>query len=999
MIIKLMLFTILCVLGLAPLSAQTPSYYHYTTTNGLASSTVFEIIQDKDGFIWFATLNGLSRFDGNQFLTYRANDGLNSNAIISIAEGKQGELYVGNYEKGINVIKNGQINTFCDSFEGKSFFISYLLSDISNTGKLKLFAYSPSTNIYVFNDTKSESQADYALNVNPHQIIKIEKLPNNEIVALTSGGMLTLKNDAFTRSQIKGLPDTSIYCLSRNTDSSYCIGTNAMIYKIKDNRILKQYKINLFKDNNNVIKILIDRNNNIWFSIMNKGFFLITAGSDKIIDVGKKIGLEQTLVNNYLEDIEGNIWLSTYGKGVFCLNNLFLKSFNEKDGLSNNSVYSIVKIGSDKLLVGTFNGVNLYENGSFDQIKSNSERTLTEYIYDIQVFKGDIYVCGAFGKSEVIDVSYKGLNLFMFTQPSFCLTRDGLHLLGTGSNSVYIKKDIKKKPARESMFFVFGDTMTINRINEILEDSRKNIWIGTRLGLCKATHLTDKKGNTTPKKFFYPNIPVLNARINAIYEDKTHNIWFAGEKGIASYNLQNDSITGFENILGHDLSSSTSVVKDNRNRIWIGNMKGLYVYDGKSIVFLNSQTGLSSDEVLSLFYDDKLNILYVGTSNGISLLDVSLFDSYAPIPPKTMIIRVIAGDSICTSFNNLVFTPQQHDVTIYFRALSFSSPGNVKYKYQLNNEWHETANDFLAFTSLTYGKYELLIMAKAQNTDWGEPVNLTFEIEPRFKETIWYKLGIISIVVFFAISVVSWNLRRKNNKIREEFLLSEKINELKHQALSAMMNPHFISNALNSMQYLVNSQQYEAANDYIAMMAKLMRKNLDTAGSGFILLSEEILRLKLYLDLEKLRFQDNFSYEIITGSHVDINTIMIPNMIIQPFVENSIWHGILNSGMKGQVIVSFLFEEVKVESLTGRSLIIKITDNGLGINAARLHKKEDHISKGIQIIEERLKLLSTKMQLPQPILFEDLSNQGGRNQGTEVIISLPPPLYRFNSPV
>jgi LytS/YehU family sensor histidine kinase len=181
-------------------------------------------------------------------------------------------------------------------------------------------------------------------------------------------------------------------------------------------------------------------------------------------------------------------------------------------------------------------------------------------------------------------------------------------------------------------------------------------------------------------------------------------------------------------------------------------------------------------------------------------------------------------------------------------------------------------------------------------------------------------------------------------------------------------------------------------------MAKLIRKNLDTAGNGFILLSDEISRLKLYLDLEKLRFQDRFSFEIITGPDVNTDSIMIPNMIIQPFAENSLWHGIINSGNNGVLTVSFTFADVEIECLITSSLIIRITDNGIGILQASKNKKEDHISKGIQIIEERLRLLSSKMQLPQPIMFEDLSSRDGNAHGTEIIISLPQPLYKIIIP-
>ncbi len=990
---KILILTVISFLQYTQLYSQTPSNYHYTSSDGLASSTVFNIIQDRNGFIWFATLNGMSKFDGKHFTTFRTVDGLNSNSIISLVEGKNDELYIGNYEKGINVLRNGRIENYCSEIDGKSFAISYLLLIPSGNYQKKLYAYRSSERINVINEKIPSGFSNYIINPYPVQIIKLEKLLSSEVIALTTTGLFNFKNNKLTKLKITGLPDTAVYCLTDGDDGSYFIGTKGIIYKIKNNTVIKIYKIDLYAGNNNVISILRDKSNNIWFSIMNRGFFLIPNGSDKIIDIGRKMDLQNTLVNNYLEDNEGNIWISTFGKGVYCINNLYLRSYNEKDGLSNNNVYSVTKEKSGKLLIGTFNGINILDNGRFNQIKNNSGKTLTEYIYSIKNLNNDFYICGAFGGNLIKNISYKGIKFYMFNSPSFSKTSDGLYLFGTGGNSIRVQRDPNNKKDQPYQFHIFRDSVNLNRVNEIFEDTQKNVWVGTGLGLCKVSNLSDNKAGL--KKSFFPSNPVLNSRINSIFQDNKNNIWFAGEKGIANYNLKNDSIKTYTNLNGYDLSSSTSIVSDNKNRIWIGNMKGLYLFDGNSIKHLNKQTGLPSDEVYSLFYDKDKSFLYIGTSNGISFLDINLFDSYKSPPLNIKIISIKAGDSVYTNYNNLIFKPDQHDVYLDFKALSFSSPNSVKYRYNLNGEWKETDHDFLDFISLANGKYEFQIMAKSQNADWSKPYFLSFRVLPRFVETIWFDLLIISIFVFVSISVVTWRLKLNNKKIREELELTERINDLKHQALSAMMNPHFIFNSLNSVQYLINCQRNEEANDYIAMMAKLIRKNLDTVGSGFILLSEEINRLKLYLDLEKLRFRENFSYEIVTGFDINTDSIMIPNMIIQPFVENTLWHGIINSGSKGLLTVSFSFEDVDIDSIICRSLIIKVTDNGIGINEASKNKKEDHISKGIQIIEERLRLLSTKMQLPQPIMFEDLSNRNSNFHGTEVIISLPPPLYKI----
>ena len=995
MLSRIIVFSLISLLNLQ-LYSQTPSYYHYTSSDGLASSTVYDLIQDRNGFIWFATSNGMSKFDGKHFTTFRTNDGLNSNSIISLAEGTKGEIYIGNYEKGINVLRNGRIENYCSTIGGKNFATSYLLLDTSEKQGQKLYAYRTWGQICVFHEKIPTGRSDYSLFTNQY-IVKLERKTNaKKIVALTTKGLFEFCGDTLKKMVVTGLPDSVFYCIAQGNNDTYLLGSRKMIYRINNNSVFQKYSINI-AGNNDVLSILLDKNENIWFSIMNRGFFLIPKGSEHIIDIGSKMGLQNTLVNNYLLDNEGNIWITTFGKGVYCLNNLYLKTYNENDGLSNNNVYSIVQEKTGKLIIGTFNGVNILDDDKFYPVMSNSGKTITENINSITNFNNELYVCGAFGGSDIFNVSHKGVKLHLLVSSAFGMSTNGYYLFGNWDNSIEIHKEFNFENNKSFRSYLFGDSTNTNRINNIFEDSDKNIWVGTGLGLCRLSNLDSIKGIKELRKSFFPTYPILNAKINSIFQGENKTVWFAGDKGIASYNLKNDSIKVFTNIKGYDLSSSTSIVDDNKKRIWVGNMKGLFLIDGNLIQHLNSQTGLPSNEVFSLFYDKKNNQLYIGTSNGFSILDVKLFDSYVIHPPNVKILSLIAGDSIYSDYNNLVFKPEQNHVYINFKALSYSSPGSVKYKYDLNGEQDETTYDFLDLVSLKAGKYKLQIIAKTQNSEWGKPTSLMFEVQPRYYETIWFKLGRALLVVLVSITLVTWRLKLKNSKIKKELELTERINDLKHQALSAMMNPHFIFNALNSVQYLINYQRNEEANDYIAMMAKLVRKNLDTAGSGFILLSDEISRLKLYLALEKLRFQENFTFEIITGTNVDVNQTMIPNMIIQPFVENTLWHGIINSGSKGLVTISFSFEEVDIDSILCTSLIIKVIDNGIGLKEAGKHKKDDHISKGIQIIEERLKLLSAKLELPKPIIIEDLNDRNKTSHGTEVIISLPPQLYKIIS--
>lgn len=995
MLKKNIFFAVLFFFCLTKIHSQTPSYYHYTSSDGLASSTVYDIIQDKDGFMWFATANGISKFDGNHFATFRTKDGLNSNSIISLLEGKNGELFIGNFEKGINIIKNGKIENYCSAIDGKSLVISYLILDSSKENEQKIIAYNGWGDINLINETASGKLKTKVINVFPVFVNKLEKLANGDLMALTTTGLYDFKVESLSKLNIKGLPETSVFCLANSNDGSYFIGTQGTIYQLKKKTIIGTYKIDS-ASNNEVVAILSDKNKNIWFSTRNSGFYMIPSGSTKILDIGSKLDLQNTLVNKYYEDIEGNIWVSTFGKGVFCINNLYLKNYNENDGLHNNNVYTIAKSSSGKLLFGTFNGISVLENGKFHKVKNKYEKTFSEYIYSINNIKNEFYVGGSFVKNDFSTISYMGVKFHLFNGLSFCKLSNGLFLFGGRSNSIRVQNEFNYDKNQAVQVYIFGEGRSTNRINQIFEDTGKTLWIGTGLGLCKASVVLDKSGKMTLKKNFFKSNPILNSKINAIIQDSNHNIWIAGEKGIVRYNLKKDSITNYETFGDQDLSSSTSLVSDRKNRIWVGNMKGLYLVDSNTIKYFNKQTGLPSDEVYSLFYDWEKNQLIIGSSAGITFLDIDLFDKDVSPQLQVKIMGVKAGDSIYANFNHLVFEPEQRNVSVNFKALNFSSPGSVRYQYKLDdNKWKDTHDDFLNFLSLKNGNYKLLIRAKTQNGYWSNPAPVSFEVKPRFSETIWFKFLMLIIVALVSSLLVAWRARIQKNKIHKKLKLNQRINDLKHQALSAMMNPHFIFNSLNSVQYLINSDRNEEANDYVAIMAKLIRKNLETAGSGFILLSEEINRLNLYLNLEKLRFQDRFSYEIITGNDIDTNAIMIPNMIIQPFVENTLWHGIINSGTKGLVIISFSFENVEIDAKICKSLLIKITDNGIGINEAKKHKKADHISKGIQIIEERLRLLSEKMELPQPIIIDDLSNQNNNSHGTEVIISLPPPLYQI----
>ncbi|MBK7160266.1 MAG: histidine kinase [Ignavibacteria bacterium] len=183
----------------------------------------------------------------------------------------------------------------------------------------------------------------------------------------------------------------------------------------------------------------------------------------------------------------------------------------------------------------------------------------------------------------------------------------------------------------------------------------------------------------------------------------------------------------------------------------------------------------------------------------------------------------------------------------------------------LDDEWIEIPDDYINLTSLGKGDYSLAIRGKVINSSWGSPSIVNFTVLPHLTETFIFRASIIGLLIFGIIFGAAKRIKHNENRDKEKIIINNQVNDLKHKALSSMMNPHFIFNSLNSVQYLINIDRKREANDYISLMAKLIRMNLESASESYIRLDEEIKRLDLYLKIEKLRFSDKFSYDITAG--------------------------------------------------------------------------------------------------------------------------------------
>ena len=251
--------------------------------------------------------------------------------------------------------------------------------------------------------------------------------------------------------------------------------------------------------------------------------------------------------------------------------------------------------------------------------------------------------------------------------------------------------------------------------------------------------------------------------------------------------------------------------------------------------------------------------------------------------------------------------------------------------------------------------------------------------QQNYKETqFWWIITIIVSIVLLSVLIgIVLILFSQKRKQKKELQTQNTIAILEQKALQAMMNPHFVFNVINTIQYFIGINESKAANQILTGFARLMRKHLEICLKNSITLLDEIQYLNLYLSLEKLRFEDKMNYAINIDEDIESEEITIPSMIIQPFIENAVWHGLLPKEDVGYISVDFKYQE--------DTLFIKILDDGIGISNSKKSKSaEKHTSRGLQLIHERISLLNkinkTSIQISQ--------RQTGES-GTEVLISIP----------
>ena len=515
-------------------------------------------------------------------------------------------------------------------------------------------------------------------------------------------------------------------------------------------------------------------------------------------------------------------------------------------------------------------------------------------------------------------------------------------------------------------------------------------------------NLNNNQTTIIPHQSLFGNLPPhLGPCASALDEDG--HIWFMiPQYGIRIINPESlfceDSISyGIRGLIKGDYTHITGA---ERPFILLRSQNGIVVYDysNQQSYLFNRDNGLSSPDNKSLLYCN--GYMLIAEEGSFEYFKLSNLKKYVPaglagsltltprlntIVADTSLVYLNAGNDSATVVR---LRHYQNSISLSFSAQEFIFPERIEYAYQLiplDNAWHYTNyfNRKINFTKLAPGKYVFRLKAQMQGGNWNaRPVEYTIIITPAWWQTAWFKL----FCIMAAVALITYLVQRRIQFIRkteQQKLKHEKeLMELEARALRSQMNPHFIFNSMNSIKSLINKNENEAAAGYLTTFSKLIRTLFQNSDKREVSLYEELETCKLYTQLEKMRFGEKVEFIFNVDESVDLKDIKVPALILQPFIENAIWHGLVPKETGGKVIISVKENNGSVECA--------IDDDGIGRELSKQYKTQyesTHESKGIGLTQSRLELDKLLNEREDTISIIDKKDERGNAEGTKVIIT------------
>ncbi|MBL7798337.1 MAG: histidine kinase [Saprospiraceae bacterium] len=490
--------------------------------------------------------------------------------------------------------------------------------------------------------------------------------------------------------------------------------------------------------------------------------------------------------------------------------------------------------------------------------------------------------------------------------------------------------------------------LATDAVRSVAVDSSGNVWVAiNRTGLLRlsARNLENVEGLLLTDTNGLPTKRIFNMNV-----DPSGNIWMVTVLGVVYMNAADRSYRIFTQSAGMDKNVAYMAIPGGNNGAFYIVSPGKYCRVDFEAV--NRKTALPK------LYIDKFSILNQ--------------ERLGQVPPNAVI----------------TLKPHENVFSFEYGCIDFSNQALYRFAYMLegwDKDWvHAGSRRYASYTNLNGDRYVFKVKVANSEGVWGAPISVTVVIETPLQKQAWF----IALVALFFVGLVYALYRYRVRQVEETERLKTEFNrqlaETRLEALRAQMNPHFIFNSLNSINRYIIKSDIKTASLYLTRFAKLIRLILDNSKNKKVVLANELEALRLYVDMESLRFDHQFTFDITCDEDVDADNIEVPPLIIQPYVENAIWHGLLPKEAAGHPSVHV--------SQRKDLLTCTITDNGIGRAQAAAFKSKNaptRQSVGMKLTEERLHIATDKFSVSGTQEVIDLQNDNGEPCGTRVILTIP----------
>jgi len=973
--IEMMIFrrlALLVLLGIFSSNfAQLPAFNFQKlgSEDGLNNTNIFSICQHPDGRMFFTTQNGIYQYNGYSF-SKMPTDSVPSNGLLTLSFNKE-KMFLSVRNEGLlpfdlktNTVTKSEIiaikdnNADCIEFNGR--FV-YLLT----TG-IKLNVFDLQLKKLIADSIKSTQKMN--------QAFCLLKTKRGQCFVGRSDGLYELKGSAQIR--VTNFPKVTVHSMAESASGALVLGTNSKIMTWDGKKISSEFTP-AYKTRSATFDIGggksvnltgVDRFGNSWFtSTPDDALYLQSNGLT--YDVFSLLDIPPTLIRCLFIDRDQNIWVGTYSDGAYCIQNTIFKNLSF---YFNNKILNIHQsfLKGNLLAVATANGLygyNLVNHTT--KIISKPDDTFQEPVFAVNAIN-DVFYYTKYSSLYVSPAVFSGSTKNFIFKPVI----GKLHLPVTDSWAILadrelniLRTNVDGTKTKDTLISFSDYRLSVNAL--LLHDSI--LYVGTSSGLYTYDFAS--------KKQEHPTYAALNVHINDLALINGE-VFAAHESG-----LTNISKNTLIQTIGEFQLNSVRKIRWIKNKIWLATIDGLYICDPlfKPENLIDKSKGLLSSTVNDVSVD-SLNVV-VSTIRGIAMAPLNLFlnAKNAELTPKLSISSIEVGGMPLWSENNIYpLSADQENVTVTLNSPIFSKPLRQFFKYRIDGgEWESISNSTYFNVGFAGGTHTLYINASYDNITFSDPIAVVFKKEEKLSEKrSWLLLlSLLALLIVTTFSVI-W-IRRVKLKARRRLEQEQQMNLLKHQAMNALLSPHFIFNSLTSIQNYINTNNSLKASEYLAKFSRLIRMIIEKAAQSEITLHDELARLTYYLELEKERFKNKFDYFIEIDERIDTHTISVPNMIIQPHVENCIIHGILPKHQHGELHVKF--------QLSGsNTLLIVIEDNGVGLIKAKEHAKTGHKSLGTSTISSILEINSRLKGRRQSVSMLDKSTLEPHLTGTIIKIEI-----------